>query len=81
MEHLGSEVAQRDVEIPGRHQLADDGVDRAIQLVQAGGGLGRLGDAIDGGLHLLGPFALYNLGLQGLVGLHQFHRALLDPHL
>src|SRR5438034_138269 len=57
-EHAAGGVVQRDVEVLGRHQLADDAVDRPEQLLQVPRRLRRLRDAKGGELDLVGAPAL-----------------------
>ena len=44
---LAVRVVQGDVEVAGIHELADDLVDRAVEVVHVGGRAGRLGDAVE----------------------------------
>ena len=47
-------VVERDEEVVREHQLADDGLDGAVELLHVPGRAGQLGDAVQRGLHLVG---------------------------
>ena len=57
-------VVQRDVEVVRVHQLADDLVDLGVERGHVLGGARRLGDAIQGGLDLLGVLVRSLAGLE-----------------
>jgi hypothetical protein len=50
-------VVERDEEVFGVHELSDDLVDRAVELLHVLGRARQLGDAVQGFLHLLCVFA------------------------
>ena len=51
------------IEVARVHELADDSVDRPVELLQVAGRARQLGDPVQGLLHLGGPRAL---GFDGL---------------
>ena len=57
-DQVGVRVVQRDVEVLRVHELADDGVDRPVELVDVLGRARRRRDAVERRLQLLGPLAL-----------------------
>ena len=56
-------VVERDIEVARVHELADDTVDRPVELLQVVGRARQLGDPVQGFLHLGG---LRVLGFDGL---------------
>ncbi len=61
LEHLPGPVVEGDVEVPGRHDRADDSVDGTEEVVEAGRGVGGLGDLVDGALEELALLALVDV--------------------
>ena len=57
-------LVQRDIEVCGRDQLADDLMNGAVQLVEVADGARRLRDAVGRGLHLLRPLAIGDVSLR-----------------
>ena len=51
-------VVEREIEVAGVHQLADDSVDRPVELLQVAGCARQLGDPVQSLLHLGGLRAL-----------------------
>ncbi len=77
-EHLLRLVVERDIEVAGRHQLADDGMHRAVQLGQGVRGIGRFGNAVGGRLQMFGAASIGDVALRPP---HPDQRAVLDePH-
>ena len=66
-EHIGRGIVQRDVEVSRGHELADDEVDRAVQVFKLLDGLRRFGDAIDCFLEHRGAASFCDIAKNALV--------------